>query len=89
MFLDSCRYRTEERAICGVIQVKQVFVLEENEGRLSEVGNFRFYGAPFHPDAGIDLLRTAGLTDVGIVKFNKDVAPELTERYVTLMGRVP
>jgi hypothetical protein len=88
-FLSSAHYLDDPAAVCGVRQLKRLFVLDEADRSVREIGVFDFYGAPFDEGTALGLAEDAGLTEVRVAKANADQSADLVSRYLTVIGKKP
>jgi len=88
-FLSSTHYLDDPAAVCGVMQLKRFFVLEEVDRNVQGVGVFDFYGAPFDEPAARETADAAGLTDIEVLHTDPDGSQDLVKRYMTVIGKKP
>ncbi len=91
MFLSTSTWFDDQRAVDGVIQLKNFYVLEEGLLGLQTNARCLFWGAPFRATTALELAFDAGLTDVQELILN--MPSEKNEAYlrdnVTIIGKKP
>ena len=89
MFLSTSNWFDDARAVDGVIQLKNFYVLEEGLSGLQTKASCLFWGAPIRVATALDIAREAGLTEVQevILEMPKDKQAAYLLDYVTIIGK--
>ena len=89
MFLSTSNWYDDPRAVDGVIQLKNFYVLEEGPSGLQTKASCLFWGAPLRVTTAFDIAREAGLSDVQevVLDMPKDKQAAYLHDYVTIIGK--
>lgn len=91
MFLSTTNWFDDKRAVEGVIQLKNFYVLEEGLSGLQTKARCLFWGAPFRVSTALELARDAGLTEVQELILDMSLEKQVAylRDNVTIIGKKP